>query len=323
MDPNVVIVLVATGPVDRATTGLAGAARALAANRGGSVTAVIVGPRAEEASRVVAPLVDRAIVGSHPDLGDYQPERYLQALQTMCRAVGAGTVLLGSDTYSQELTPRLARRLGGTAAADASHLELREDGVAVRRAVYGGKAEAVFLLRRLPAVVWIRARAFEAPVPRDHTAAVETIAAEPPSFVPTHVVERSVEAQGAARLEDAAIIVSGGRGVGGAEPFSLLRRLAEQLGAQMAASRAACDAGWVPASWQVGQTGKKVAPALYVAVAISGASQHMIGVSDAKVIAAINTDPDAAIFRHSRFGLVGDFRRVLPLLCERLAALQQ
>jgi electron transfer flavoprotein alpha subunit len=135
----------------------------------------------------------------------------------------------------------------------------------------------------------------------------------------TRVVERKREDSGTARLEDARIIVSGGRGIGGPEPFSNeLQLLADLLGAQMAATRAACDAGWVPATWQVGQTGKKVAPELYLAIAISGASQHLAGISEAKNIAAINTDAEAPIFKHCRFGVVGDYRKLVPLIRERL-----
>jgi electron transfer flavoprotein alpha subunit len=100
-----------------------------------------------------------------------------------------------------------------------------------------------------------------------------------------------------------------------------LKLLADLLGAQLAASRAACDAGWVPPTWQIGQTGKKVTPDLYLAIAITGASQHMAGISEAKTIAAINTDPDAPIFKHSRFGIVADYRQVVPLLREKLAGL--
>ena len=110
----------------------------------------------------------------------------------------------------------------------------------------------------------------------------------------------------------------GGRGLGGPEPFKQLQDLAKAMGAEMAASRAACDAGWVPATWQVGQTGKKVAPELYLAIALSGASQHLMGIADAKVIAAINTDPDAPIFGHCRFGLVEDYRNVVGLLQKKL-----
>ena len=130
--------------------------------------------------------------------------------------------------------------------------------------------------------------------------------------------------QGEVRLEEARVIVSGGRGIGGPEPFeNELKPLAELMGAQMAASRAACDAGWVLPTWQVGQTGKKVSPDLYLAIAITGASQHMAGISEAKTIAAINTDPDAPIFKHSRFGIVEDYRKVVPLLREKLVELRK
>lgn len=133
------------------------------------------------------------------------------------------------------------------------------------------------------------------------------------------VVSRHVEAKEGVPLEEARLIVSGGRGLGGPEPFKELQALAKAMGAQMAASRAACDAGWVPPSWQVGQTGKKVAPELYMAIAISGASQHIMGIADAKVICAINRDPDAPIFKHCRFGLVEDYQKVVGPLRDKLS----
>jgi electron transfer flavoprotein alpha subunit len=138
-----------------------------------------------------------------------------------------------------------------------------------------------------------------------------------------HIIERNVSSDSASRLEDAKVIVSGGRGIGGPEGFHQeLEPLAALLGAQMAASRAACDAGWVPPTWQVGQTGKKVAPDLYLAIAITGASQHMAGISEAKNIVAINIDPEAPIFKHARFGIVEDYRKVVPLLRQKLAAMR-
>src|SRR5437763_7942469 len=144
----------------------------------------------------------------------------------------------------------------------------------------------------MPAVVWLRARSF-APAPaRAEVGEVTHAALDIQADTRTRVVER--KQQGEARLEEARVIVSGGRGIGGPEAFETeLQPLADLLGAQMAASRAACDAGWVPPAWQVGQTGKKVTPDLYLAIAITGASQHMAGVSEAKTISAINTDPDA------------------------------
>ena len=246
--------------------------------------------------------------------GEYQPEAALASLTEACR--GAQVILLGNDTYSQELAPRLAHRLGGACVGDGTAVERVDGTVRVTRQVYGGKANAVIELRRSPAVVWLRSRSFPA-VPIGDVQRVATGGVEK-----TSIIERNTTGQGESRLEDARVIVSGGRGIGGAEGFkSELEPLAELLHAQMAASRAACDAGWVPPTWQVGQTGKKVAPDLYLAIAITGASQHMAGISEARTIAAINIDPDAPIFKHARFGIVEDYRRVVPLLRARLAEL--
>jgi electron transfer flavoprotein alpha subunit len=209
-------------------------------------------------------------------------------------------------------------------AGDSVDVRVEGGDLLVRRQVYGGKAQAIIALRRTPAVVWIRARSFAPAPPRSEPGQVRKITLDVEPDTRTRIVERARAEQGDARLEDARVIVSGGRGVGGPEPFQTdLRPLAEQLGAQMAASRAACDAGWVPPTWQVGQTGKKVAPDLYLAIALSGASQHLAGISDAKTIAAINSDPDAPIFKHCRFGIVGDYRKVVPLLREKLAGLER
>jgi electron transfer flavoprotein alpha subunit len=232
--------------------------------------------------------------------------------------------LLANDTYSQELAPRLAHRLGGSAVGDVTELAFHDDALLVTRSVYGGKAAARIELRRYPAVVWLRARAFAPADPRTESLAeTEKIAVDLSGDFPSRIIERKRESSGAARLEDAQIIVSGGRGLGGPEPFTQLQQLADALGAQMAASRAACDAGWVPPSWQVGQTGKKVAPGLYIAIAISGASQHLAGISDAKTVAAINIDADAPIFKRCRFGIVEDFKKVVPLLREKLSGAQK
>jgi electron transfer flavoprotein alpha subunit len=202
-------------------------------------------------------------------------------------------VLLAGDTYSQEIAPSLAYRLGGSAAGDGVEVRVAEGGrLRVSRQVYGGKALAVLELKRCPAVVWLRARSFAPARARAEAGAVTRAALSVRPDTRTRVVERRREGAGEARLEEARVIVSGGRGIGGSEPFETeLKPLAELLGAQLAASRAACDAGRVPPTWQVGQTGKKVTPELYLAVAITGASQHMAGISEARTIAAINTDP--------------------------------
>lgn len=288
------IVLILFGDVvdrkrdDRAAQGLAGAAQRLGDSR-----AIVVDPDA------------------------YQPEATLTALVDACR--GADVILLSNDTYSQEVAPRLAHRLGGACVGDGTDVQIVDGKVRVTRQVYGGKAQALIELRRSPAVVWLRARSF-APVAVQNASPL-TISGDAGR---TRIVERRQADQGKARLEDARVIVAGGRGIGGQEGFrEELEPLAQILGAQMAASRAACDAGWVPPTWQVGQTGKKVSPDLYLAIAITGASQHMAGISEARNIAAINTDPDAPIFKHCRFGIVEDYRKVVPLLRQRLAQLSK
>jgi len=317
---DVAICVFASGTFDKATQGLAGAGRRLANEFGGQLKAIVMGANSHSVSAELAKLVNEVVVIPQ---NDYEPETSLDALTQVCRTLAPRVVLFGNDTYSQEVTPRLAHRLGGSAVGDVTEFHLLGDAVRVSRQVYGGKAEAVIELKRSPAVIWSRARSF-APADPLTTAGQITIAEiDDHNIRHTRIIERKREAQGELRLEEARVIVSGGRGIGGPEPFEAeLKPLAELMGAQLAASRAACDAGWVPPTWQVGQTGKKVTPDLYLAIAITGASQHMAGISEAKNIAAINTDPDAPIFKHCRFGIVEDYRKVVPLLREKLEAMQ-
>ncbi len=322
---NVVICLFASAGFDKAARGLTGAGRRFADELGGRLRAVVIGAGADALAAEVARVADTVIVVDQAELAEYQPEICLNGLARLCGELRPRAVLLANDTYSQEIAPRLAYRLGGSAVGDAVEVGVAGEALRVRRQVYGGKAQAIVELKRTPAVVWLRARSFTAAATvRAEAGEITRAQLDVQADARTRIVERKREEQGAARLEDARVIVSGGRGIGGSEPFVIeLKPLADLLGAQMAASRAACDAGWVPPTWQVGQTGKKVAPDLYLAIAITGASQHMAGISEAKTIAAINTDPDAPIFKHSRFGVVEDYRKVVPLLREKLAALQK
>jgi electron transfer flavoprotein alpha subunit len=321
---DIVICLFSGSGYDRAAQGVVGAGRRLADQLKGNLHAVVAGAHNPELNIRVASVADAVITADQRELARYQPELHLNAITEICRDIAPAVVLFGNDTYSQETAPRLAHRLGGAAAGDCLELMTQDGAIRVKRSVYGGKAIAMIELKRSPAVVWLRARAFE-PVTTTLTSVttVRRIRFDLIADDRTQIVERKSEAAGASRLEDARVIVSGGRGLGGPEPFKDLQELAAMLGGQTAASRAACDSGWCPPSWQVGQTGKKVAPGLYVAVAIRGASQHMAGISDAKNIAAINIDPDAPIFKSCRFGIVEDYKKVIPLLKEKLAALQK
>ncbi|HXR99350.1 MAG TPA: electron transfer flavoprotein subunit alpha/FixB family protein [Pyrinomonadaceae bacterium] len=318
---DVVICLLSPAGFDRAAQGLAGAGRRLAEQLGSQLTAIVLSQQSPAIAQEVATVVDKVIVVV--DGGEYQPEPALSALTETCRQLSPATVLLGNDTYSQEVTPRLAYRLGGAAVGDVVEITVHEQALHVARQVYGGKAQATIELKRTPAVLWTRSRSF-APANRlSEPGNITELSLEIPIDTRTKIVERKRESQNEQRLEEARVIVSGGRGIGGPEPFNEeLKPLAELMGAQLAASRAACDAGWVPPTLQVGQTGKKVTPDLYLAIAITGASQHMAGISEAKNIAAINTDPDAPIFKHCRFGIVEDYRKVVPLLRQKLIAIQ-
>jgi electron transfer flavoprotein alpha subunit len=321
MSNNVVVCLFASSGYDAVAQGVAGAGRSLAGRLGGALNAVIVGAADEAMVSAVASVADTVALLGQPELADYQPELYLAALQQVCRQLEPAAVLLGSDSVSLELTARLAARLGGSPMSDGTALSVADGAIRVTRSVYGGKAEAVFELKKSPAVVWLRARGF-APAPETGgSAAVDRVSVELPNEPSIRIVERHEEEHEGISLEDARFVVGGGRGIGGVEAFDQLRKLAEVMTAAVGASRAACDEGWAPSSAQIGQTGKKIAPELYLAIAISGAAQHVLGISDAKTVCAINNDPDAQIFRHCHFGLVEDYRNVVPLLIERLRVL--
>ncbi len=319
---NVAVCVFGSFGHDRAAQGAVGAGRALAESAGGELHLLVVGPCGDDTIQNLAAVADRVLVGADDALADRQPEQALQAAQQLHEAGGGGyaAVLLANDTWSQELAPRLAHRLGGSSMADAAAIRLEGDHLLAQRTAYGGKAITVYRLKKSPAVVWLRARGFApAPVrPAPGEVTLVDLELDAPGI---RIVGREVAAQEGVRLEDAQVIVSGGRGLGGPEPFQELRTLADAIGAEQGASRAACDAGWVPPNWQVGQTGKKVAPELYLAIAISGASQHLLGMGDSKVVAAINTDADAPIFKHCSFGIVEDYKAVVPLLTEKLKAL--
>lgn len=317
---DVVCTLLGSAGFDRAAQGILGAGRRLADSLGEKLRVVVLGAADEALTAGATAAADTVTVADDPLLAEYNPETFLAALAALAGQLEPRAVLLGNDTYSQELAPRLAHRLGGSSAGDAVEVTADGERLRVSRSVYGGKATAVIALERAPGVVWVRARAMDpADTSGRTTGEISQASLELSADARVKVVDRQLEAKTGARLEDAPVIVSGGRGLGGPEPFGELQALADTLGAQMAASRAACDAGWVPPSWQVGQTGKKVAPELYLAIAISGASQHIMGIADAKTICAVNHDADAPIFKHCRFGLVEDYQKVVGPLRDRLS----
>jgi electron transfer flavoprotein alpha subunit len=189
--------------------------------------------------------------------------------------------------------------------------------------VYGGNALAVFVGESFPQIATVRAKAM-APLAPDQSRKGEVItiaAGLDPSAIRAKVVEKVPEKVEGIKLEDAKVVVSGGRGIGNAEGFKQLEELARMMKGAVGATRPPCDNGWVPAGAQIGLTGKIITPDLYIAIALSGSSQHMSGCSGAKTIVAINKDPEANIFREARFGVVGDWKKVLPAFTSKLKEL--
>jgi electron transfer flavoprotein alpha subunit len=242
------------------------------------------------------------------------------ALALLAKVPEPKAVLAPATAMGKELLPRLAALSGGSVATDCNELQLREGGgLLTTRPIFGGKASLVVELPTLP-MASLRPNAFAAePHPSSPTVEAVPLPSLPPT-VAGLVVERTVVARSdTPELTEAPIIVSGGRGMKGPENFVMIEKLARVLGAGVGASRAVVDAGWRPASEQVGQTGKIVSPNLYIACGISGAIQHLVGMSSSRCIVAINKDPAAPIFKVANYGVVGDALTIVPALSASVA----
>lgn len=260
------------------------------------------------------------VIAVTPGLGDADARAVARVLAEVLPPDGADVVILPPGPWGREVGTRLAVRLGSGFLSDVQGAQVGPSGqVQAAKSIYGGKAVATMAVEGRPALLAPKERIFDPASPGSGEAQVETRDVTPSA----PVVEREsleVTEKAGPSLTDARRVVSGGRGLGGPEAFHLLDELAQVLGAAVGASRAAVDAGWVPASYQVGQTGVSVAPDLYLAVGISGASQHIAGITRAKHIVAINKDPEAPIFQLAEFGVTGDYKEVLPALTEALKA---
>jgi electron transfer flavoprotein alpha subunit len=253
-------------------------------------------------------------------LSHYSPSGYTQALISLIEEVKPEIILFAATSMGRDLSPRLAGKLGVSLAADCIQTESKDGKLVVKRPIFAGKAFASFTFKASPQMASLRPNVFPLNEPVEgHGETIRKEVVMPEDQVKDKVVE-TLKAEGAALdVTEADIVVTGGRGMKGPENFDLLKELIAILPhAALGASRSAVDAEWIDHQHQVGQTGKTVSPSLYIAFGVSGAIQHLAGMSSSKYIVAVNKDPDAPIFKVADFGIVGDLFQVIPPLKEEL-----
>ena len=263
---------------------------------------------------------DNIYLLDNPLLSQYTSDAYLAALQHLIKLHSPALILIPSTCNGRDLASKLAGRLKTAYISDVSQIEFADNEIIFHRPVYGGRLlSQVACQGEKPWIITLRPRAFEKAGAVKNGARVENHIASLSRDSIRTIVKGIKKTQKGLGLTEADIIVSGGRGMKGAEKFKMLEELAGILGGVVGASGAAVDAGWMPHSAQVGQTGKVVSPKLYIACGISGAPQHLAGMSTSKCIVAINKDPEAPIFQWADYGIVGDLFEVVPMLIEELS----
>lgn len=301
------------------TREIVAAANELSRAGGGPVSIALIGDDAAAAVDAARTLpAEKVLVARHAALASYSSQGFAMALQAIVAASGANVVLFGATAMGRDLSARAAARCDASLFTDCTELSLVAGNLHAKRPVYSGKVYLELESTAAVQMASIRPNVFPPAAASGSAAVVEL----PVSIDTTHVrgrVKEFVAMAGSAKdLTEAEIIVSGGRSLKSAENFAILRALADALGATVGASRAAVDAGYAPHSMQVGQTGKVVNPKLYIAVGISGAIQHLVGMRTSKVIVAINKDENAPIFQRADYGVVGDLFEIVPKLTDAL-----
>ncbi|MCM1296619.1 MAG: electron transfer flavoprotein subunit alpha/FixB family protein [Muribaculaceae bacterium] len=294
--------------------------RMMADKQGGALVAVVIGCDVDKAVQAASEHdADLIIVVDGPEYKHYSTDAYAIALCSLVEEYGPTSMLIGATSNGRDLGPRVSCRLKTGLTADCTALDIDEESgnVAWTRPAFGGNLMATILCPdNRPQIGTVRPGVFKKSEPvAPHAVVLRQDIQIPAEKIRTQVLELIQEMDNEkVDLEGAEIIVSGGRGVGGPDGFETIRALAKELGATVGASRAAVDSGWINHAHQVGQTGKTVSPKLYIACGISGAIQHLAGMSGSDVIVAINKDVDAPIFDVADYGIVGDLFEVLPVL---------
>jgi len=315
------------GKLASITTELLGCGRKLADGVKEDLSCLLASDSTGEASKeAIAFGADKVYTVEHPSLKDYQADSYIQVAEKLVKDTSPRVILMGHTSMGRDLAPRLAFRIGTSLTTDCLDLSLDTEAklLVQTRPVYGGNAQAIFTSEFMPQMATVRTKAMS-PLERDDSRKGEVIPTKidiDASKVRTKILETVKEEAVGIKLEDAPVIVSGGRGMGGPEPFqTILKELADLLHGAVGASRPPADNGWVPEALHIGLTGKIVAPDIYIAIAISGASQHTAGCTGSKHIIAINKDPEANIFREAELGVVGKYEEVVPALTNKLKEL--
>jgi electron transfer flavoprotein alpha subunit len=320
-----VFIEVRDGMAKKASLEALSEARRWADKKGMNVSAVVVGSPSEEAVQRVSGLKpDRVLLVDEPVVVHYSAQAFAAALAAAVQQENSKYVFVSATSMGKEVSARTAAKFKTSVMADVTSLQW-EDELKAGRPVYSGKAQAVVHHEGdAPTFVSLRPNVFPAAVP-DSTfkpALVKISSGLSEGHIKGKVTEVHKTVSETVELTEAEIIVSGGRGLKGPENFYLVQDLAKALGAALGASRAVVDAGWIDHQFQVGQTGKVVSPTLYIACGISGAIQHLAGMSSSRYIVAINKDPEAPIFKIANYGIAGDVFEILPALTEEVKKLK-
>ena len=289
--------------------------RRIAKDLGTKLTALVMGTNVEEMAKELGKYgADKIVVADHPLLKDFLVDLYADTVTQVVKSENPAIIITGATSIGKDLCARLGAKFGAASAVDCIAVQVQNDQCRITRPMYGGKIIADMLLEGFPVIIGIRPNAMRI----SESASEGVLEKFNPDIRESALtfVEKNMET-GKVELTEADVIVSGGRGMGGAD-FKIIEELASVLGGAVGASRSAVDEGWRPHSDQVGQTGKTVSPNLYIACGISGAIQHLAGMSSSKVIVAINKDPEAPIFSKADYGIVGDLFEIVPAITNEI-----
>ncbi|MEE8471248.1 MAG: electron transfer flavoprotein subunit alpha/FixB family protein [Dehalococcoidia bacterium] len=318
----------ANGKLGSITTELLGIGKQLADDLGEELSVVLLGEQVSAAAKEAISFgASKVYAIEHPALKEYTTDPYVGALEKLCQEIKPNILLIGQTVTGRDLAPRLAFRLETGMTTDCIELGIDPETKLMlqTKPVYGGNALAIVVCEQArPQMATVRPKSME-PLKRDDSKQGEVIAFDAgiePSKNRAQFLDRQMTEVEGVKLEDAEVIVTGGRGIGGPENFAPLQDLTKILGGALGATRPPCDSGWVPTTIQVGLTGKIVTPTLYIAIAVSGASQHLSGCSGSKNIVAINKDPEANIFKVAQYGVVGDYKKILPPFIDKVRELK-